>query len=112
HALPTRRSSDLITASCVRRLSLVMRTTALILAVLLTIATHAIAQSTTSSVPYSTPDRGGTIIETAGGSDRIMVGYGRVQPSSGTTPSGVAIFGFRQNGVLVTEAGVPGMTPI
>jgi hypothetical protein len=89
-----------------------MRRTALILAALLTTAAHAIAQNTTSSVSYSTPDRGGTVIETAGGTDRIVVGYGRVQPSSSTTPSGVAIFGFRQNGVLVTEAGVPGMTPI
>ena len=89
-----------------------MRGTALILAVLLTTAAHGIAQTTTSSVSYSTPDRGGTIVETVGGTDRIVVGYGRVQPSSSTTPSGVAIFGFSQNGVLVTEAGVPGMTPI
>ena len=89
-----------------------MRGTALILAALLTTAAHAIAQTTTSSVSYSTPDHGGTVIETAGGTDRIVVGYGRVQPSSSTTPSGVAIFGLRQNGVLVTEAGVPGMTPI
>jgi hypothetical protein len=89
-----------------------MRGTAFILAALLTIAAPAIAQTTVSSVSYSTPDRGGTVIETAGGTDRIVVGYGRVQPSSSTTPTGVAIFGFRQNGVLVTEAGVPGMTPI
>ncbi len=89
-----------------------MRGTALILAVLLTTAAHAIAQTATSSVSYSTPDRGGTVIETAAGTDRIVVGYGRVQPSSSTTPSGVAIFGFRQTSVLVTEAGVPGMTPI
>ena len=71
-----------------------MRGTALILAALLTTAAHAIAQTTTSSVPYSTPDHGGTVIETAGGTDRIVVVYGRVQPSSSTTPSGVAIFGF------------------
>ena len=30
-----------------------------------------------------------------------------MKPSSGTTPSGVAIFGYRPAGVLVTEAGVP-----
>src|SRR5205823_7139254 len=87
-----------------------MRGTALILAALLTTAAHAIAQTTTSSVSYSTPDHGGTVIETAGGTDAMVVGYGRVQPSASTTPSGVAIFGLRQNGVLVTEAGVPGMT--
>src|SRR5437016_1700648 len=75
---------------------------------LLTITTHATAQS--SSVSYSTVDRGGAAFETAGGTDAMVVGYGRVQPSASTTPSGVAIFGLRQNGVLVTEAGVPGMT--
>src|SRR5438094_167369 len=76
---------------------------------LLTITTHATAQS--SSVSYSTVDRGGAAFETAGGTDAMVVGYGRVQSSgSTTTPSGVAIFGLRQNGVLVTEAGVPGMT--
>jgi hypothetical protein len=31
----------------------------------------------------------------------------RLRPSSGTAPSGVAIFGFRTGGVLVSEAGVP-----
>ena len=37
-----------------------------------------------------------------------MQGYTRIQPDSGsTTASGIAIFGFRQNNVLVSEAGVP-----
>jgi hypothetical protein len=41
-----------------------------------------------------------------------MAGYAIVQPNSGTgTPSGVAIFGYRPNNVLVTEAGVPA-TPV
>jgi hypothetical protein len=76
----------------------------------LAITTHAFSQTATSSVSYSTPDRGGISIETTGGTDNIVVGYGRVQPVSSTTPSGIAIFGLRQNGALVTEAGVPGMT--
>ncbi len=88
-----------------------MRKTAmLIVAAALIFAINASAQTTTSSVSYSTPDRGAASIETAGGSGTLVVGYGRVQPSASTTPSGVAIFGLRQNGVLVTEAGVPGMT--
>ena len=47
----------------------------------------------------------------------MAVGYARLQPDidpdpcstipSAPTPSGVAIFGFRPNGVLVSEAGVP-----
>jgi hypothetical protein len=39
-------------------------------------------------------------------------GYGRFLSSSGTTPSGLAIFGVRQDGVLVNEAGVPGQSLI
>jgi hypothetical protein len=35
------------------------------------------------------------------------MGYGRILSTAGTTPSGLAIFGFRQSGILVTEAGVP-----
>jgi len=42
------------------------------------------------------------------GSGDLSVGYSRIQPGAGsTTPAGVAIFGFRQAGTLVTEAGVP-----
>jgi hypothetical protein len=38
----------------------------------------------------------------------LQTGYIKVIPDSGTTsPSGVAIFGFRPAGVLTTEAGVP-----
>lgn len=78
--------------------------------VFLIVNASALAQSGTSSVSYTAPDRGGTIVETAGGADTLVVGHGRVEPSAGATPSGVAIFGLRQNGVLVTEAGVPGMS--
>src|SRR5262249_49608893 len=39
--------------------------------------------------------------------------YARIQQSTGgNLPSGLAIFGFRQNGVLVSEAAVPASTPI
>ena len=42
------------------------------------------------------------------GAGELKQGYARILPNSGaTTPSGVAIFGFRTNDVLVTEAGVP-----
>ena len=54
-------------------------------------------------------NNGGADSETTGGdADTVSVGYARIQPGSGrTTPAGVAIFGFRQNDVLVSEAGVP-----
>jgi hypothetical protein len=86
-----------------------MRMTALFLAATLLTRANGFAQTTTSSVSYSTPDRGGMVVETAGGTAQVVVGYSRVQPASSTTPSGVAILGLGENGVLVTEAGVPGM---
>jgi hypothetical protein len=67
------------------------------------------AQSvTTSSVPYSTPNRGAFRIETA--STTTVIGYARAQPTVSTTPTGVAIFDLRQNDILVSETGVPGVT--
>jgi hypothetical protein len=52
-------------------------------------------------------DRGGFSVITDG-SGSETVGYSRIQPDNGNTaPAGVAIFGFRQSNVLVTEAGVP-----
>ncbi len=61
-----------------------------------------------SQRPYSFPDRGGISMETAGLGSGTTVGYARILPANGsTTPGGLAIFGLRQNSVLVTEAGVP-----
>jgi len=63
-----------------------------------------ITQSTTS---FSIANRGGISLVSSGTSPSTTVGYGVIQPSAGSTaPAGVAIFGFRQNNVLVTEAGV------
>jgi sugar lactone lactonase YvrE len=57
---------------------------------------------------FSIVDRGGTSWLSSGTSPATMVGYASIRPNTGsTTPSGLAIFGFRQNNVLVTEAGVP-----
>jgi hypothetical protein len=57
---------------------------------------------------FSVLDRGGAVFETAGALSSVGVGYGVVQPVGGSTaPAGVAIFGYRENGVLVSEAGVP-----
>ena len=60
------------------------------------------------TISFGVGDRGGTSLTSSGGSGNVTVGYGRIRPTSGSTsPSGLAIFGFRQNGVLVTEAAVP-----
>ncbi|HEY2933147.1 MAG TPA: hypothetical protein VGK99_15510 [Acidobacteriota bacterium] len=59
------------------------------------------------SVPVSFTDRGGVSMVSAGLLQTVSTGYARVRPNTGSTsPYGVAIFGLRQNGVLVSEAGV------
>ncbi|MGI8785710.1 MAG: DUF11 domain-containing protein [Acidobacteriota bacterium] len=64
--------------------------------------------SAATAVGYLIVDRGGVSWATQGGSGAVLVGYGRIQPDAGsTTPAGLAIFGLRQNGILVTETGVP-----
>jgi spore coat protein CotH len=62
---------------------------------------------------FSVADRGGASYVTAGGSGNSVVGYARIQPDGGAVaPAGLAIFGFRQGNVLVTEAAVPSSSPI
>jgi len=57
---------------------------------------------------YTLVDRGGVSLLTDGTGTLPDVGYTRIQPAAGnTTPAGVAIFGGRTNGVLVSETGVP-----
>ncbi|MBI4475089.1 MAG: hypothetical protein HY646_20650, partial [Acidobacteria bacterium] len=57
---------------------------------------------------FNITDRGGASSVSAGLADSIGVGYGIIRPDTGnTTPSGLAIFGFRENNILVSEAGVP-----
>jgi hypothetical protein len=64
--------------------------------------------SESNTLSYLVPARGGTSSTSQGASAGINVGYARIQPDAGsTTPSGLAIFGFRENNVLVTEAAVP-----
>src|SRR5205823_2872140 len=60
-----------------------------------------------STRAFTIVDRGGSSVITDG-SGSLSVGYSRIQPAAGsTTPSGVAIFGFRVTNTLVSEAGVP-----
>jgi hypothetical protein len=57
---------------------------------------------------FSLTNRGGVSAITLGAGASTTVGYARIQPNAGnSTPSGVAIFGFRQGNVLVSEAAVP-----
>ncbi len=57
---------------------------------------------------FSIPNLGGWSVTSNGTEADPRTGYGRIRAESGsTTPSGIAIFGFRQGGVLIAEAGVP-----
>lgn len=61
----------------------------------------------TSVRAFAFGDRAGVFVTTDGSGDQTA-GYSRIQADTGsTTPTGVAIFGLRQNNVVVTEAGVP-----
>ena len=59
-----------------------------------------------TSLPFTVPNLSG-VSTTTDGTGGLSVGHATIEPTTGTAPSGVAIFGYTQNGVLVTEAGVP-----
>jgi sugar lactone lactonase YvrE len=55
---------------------------------------------------------GGTATcQTIGETETTQVGYAKFGVNSGTTPYGTAVFSSKQNGVTVTEAGVPASLP-
>jgi C-terminal processing protease CtpA/Prc len=64
-------------------------------------------QAAAAQTPFSIADRGAVTWTTPDTAGDPVVGSARIQPSGGTTPSGLAIFGLRQNNVLVTETTVP-----
>jgi hypothetical protein len=66
-----------------------------------------------NTVPFSLADRGTESVTSMGApSESMRVGYARVTADSGAMPAGVAIFGYRHNGVLISETGVPGARPL
>ena len=78
---------------------------ALFMLALLDVCLPAASQSTT---PVTVLDLGGFVRTTSGAPEFASTGYGRLDSQDGNSvPSGMAIFAFRQNGVLVTEAAVP-----
>jgi hypothetical protein len=66
-----------------------------------------------SSVPYSI-DKGGSTFVPEGTPDNTQpVAFGRLlSADGGPLPYGFAIMGYRENGVLVAEAGMPGVEPV
>jgi C-terminal processing protease CtpA/Prc len=58
--------------------------------------------------PFTIASRGAVTHVTPGASGQTLVGYGRIKADfDNAPPSGMAIFGFRQNNVLVSETSVP-----
>jgi sugar lactone lactonase YvrE len=54
---------------------------------------------------------GAAACQTAGINTSSRTGYAKLAVNSGATPYGTGVFSFRQNGVTVTEAGVPASPP-
>jgi len=48
---------------------------------------------------------------TVGGNPDLQAGYARVTVNSGAVPYATAVFGFKQGGVTVSEAGIPASPP-
>ena len=66
-----------------------------------------------SVTAYTIPQSGGSTFTAALPTASLAMGYGRIKPNSGSMPpDAVAIFGSRQNGVLVTEQGVPAVAAV
>ena len=69
-----------------------------------------------STLTGTTPTQsliGGQSLTTSGGGRSMQVGSAQITAAAGqqSVPSGVAIFGYRESGVLVAEAGVPAGAP-
>ena len=75
--------------------------------------TTSLALTVSPGQTFSVPDRGGISITSQGTSPELRVGYGQVETDDGMTPPvGLAIFGSRLNGILVSEAGVPAFAAV
>jgi len=62
---------------------------------------------------FALADRGATNLFAIGSGTTPTTGYARIKTDSGsTTPAGIAIFGSRNNGILVSETAVPATTPL
>jgi hypothetical protein len=65
----------------------------------------------TSSLSLTLPAGAAASTSTPGSTGELAAGYGSVSVSSGGAPYGTAVFSYRQNGVVVSEAGVPTSPP-
>jgi hypothetical protein len=64
-----------------------------------------------SSTAISAPASSGSTVTSSGNSINTQVGYATVV-STAAAPAGLAVFSFRQNGVVISEASVPASVPM
>ncbi len=64
-----------------------------------------------SSLTFTLPGGGASAASTAGSAGPAQVGYAAATVTSGVVPYGVAVFSFRQNDIVVSEAAVPASPP-
>ena len=61
----------------------------------------------TTRVTFELEDHGGASKVTGGASDAVQTGYGKLSSQACCPPSGMAIVGYRRDGVLLSETTVP-----
>jgi sugar lactone lactonase YvrE len=67
----------------------------------------------TASLPFAVAPPGSVSRITQQADAPIQTGYARIKADANSTaPSGIAVYGFRSNGVLVSETGVPAVAPV
>ncbi len=64
-----------------------------------------------SSVGLNLTDGGAASYRSSGSADTTSVGFADIAVNSGDSPYGTAVFSFKQDGITVTEAGVPASPP-
>jgi hypothetical protein len=64
-----------------------------------------------SALMLTLPAGGAGAVSTRGAGDSAQAGYATVSLASGAAPYGVAVFSFKQNDVVVSEAAVPASPP-
>lgn len=76
------------------------------------LAVTPVGGQTGSSFPYSITPEGTFVLETDGSGGTVRSGWARVAPTgNSTSPVGAGLYQLSQNGVVVTESGIPSARP-
>ena len=76
-------------------------------------AVYSVRFRSTATAPFTVASNGGSSSTSGNTTAAATPGYGSItMDGAGATPAGLAIFSFRQNGILVSEAAVPASSPM